>query len=145
MTGYISSKYKTFFAALLLTGVFLLPFLVSAAGLVPCQGLGCNYCHLMQLGERIINFMIMISLPIAVVAIVAGGIFMIISGGSEAKFKQGKDIVTAAVIGVILALISWLIIGTIFQIIADPGKFPTPWNKLQCGKITLESFKQILL
>lgn len=147
MNKYLKNKKIRTALFLMNIGIFLLPVAAIAAntGLVPCQGLDCKWCDLMKLAEKVIDFMLMISLPIAVIAIVVGGIFMIISGGSEAKFKQGKDIATAAVIGVLLALISWLIIDTIFQIIVDPGKFPTPWNQLQCGKITLENFKFLII
>ena len=147
MNNLLKNKKIRTILLLINIGFFLLPIATIAAdtGLVPCDALSCKWCDLMKLGERIINFMIMISLPIAVVAIVVGGIFMIISGGSEAKFKQGKDIATAAVIGLILALISWLIIDTIFQIIVDPGQFPAPWNQLKCGKITLENLKFLII
>jgi len=115
-------------------------FLISAqasfaAGLVPCGGDGnpCTWCHLFELVKNIIDFAMKILFPLAAVMIVYGGILMMVSGSSPEKFSSGKKIITSAIIGIAIALLSWLILDTIFKIIAPgfEGNFG-PWNDLSC-------------
>ena len=114
-----------------------LPLAVQAAGLVPCGGQGqnpCTWCHLMQLAKNIINFMMYIVFPLTAIMIVVGGIMIMTAGGSTERVAKGREIVTAAVVGLLIALLSWLIIDTIIGIIAvgwDNLKIG-PWNKLKC-------------
>jgi hypothetical protein len=109
----------------------------QAAGLVPCGGEGqnpCTWCHLMQLIKNVINFLMYIVFPLAAIMIVVGGIMIMTAGGSTERVAKGKEIVTAAVVGLLIALLSWLIIDTIIGIIAvgwDSLKIG-PWNKLKC-------------
>jgi uncharacterized protein YsxB (DUF464 family) len=72
--------------------------------------------------------------PLAAVMIVVGGIMIMTAGGSTERVAKGREIVTAAVVGLLIALLSWLIIDTIIGIIAvgwDNLKIG-PWNKLSC-------------
>ncbi len=121
----------------------LMPLIAAAAGLVPCGGPSpeppCTWCHLYQLGKSIIDFMMMIIIPITAIMIVYGGIMIMIAGGSPEKVKQGRSIVTAAIIGLLIALLSWLIIDTIFKVLTvqtEEGNYFEnqfgPWNELRC-------------
>jgi len=115
----------------------------QAAGLVPCgterDAKGnitnpCTWCHLMQLVKNVINFLMYLVFPLAAIMIVVGGIMIMTAGGSTERVAKGKEIVTAAVVGLLIALLSWLIIDTIIGIIAvgwDSLKIG-PWNKLKC-------------
>lgn len=116
---------------------FLFSALVVQAALVPCGGQGqdpCTWCHLMQLFKNVINFLMYIAFPLAAVMIVVGGIMIMTAGGSTERVAKGKEIVTAAVIGLLIALLSWLIIDTIIGIIAVGWNNLKigPWNKLNC-------------
>lgn len=94
----------------------------------------CTWCHLMQLITNVISFLIYIVIPLAAVMIVVGGIFIMTAGGSTERVSKGREIVTAAITGLIIALLSWLIIDTIIKIIAvgwDSLQIG-PWNKLKC-------------
>lgn len=118
-------------------------FLVSAAranaaGLVPCGGTGqspCNWCHFSQLAINIIDFLMYLVFPLAAVMIVIGGIFIMTSGGSSGRFSKGKEMITAAVIGILIALLSWIIIDTIISTIATGfnGIVGGPWSKINLG------------
>ncbi|NCN94766.1 hypothetical protein GW888_00865 [Candidatus Wolfebacteria bacterium] len=112
--------------------------ILNAAGLVPCgtsETPACNWCYFGALASNIIDFMMYLVFPLAAVMIVVGGIFIMTSGGSSARFSKGKEIITAAVIGILIALLSWIIIDTIIQTIAVgwKGIVPTPWNKINLG------------
>lgn len=117
---------------LLSTFYFLLfSVFIAQAALVPCgpgSGAGaCTFCQLFTLAERVINFAIFnIAVPLAVIAIIYGGFVIMTAGDSTEKAKKGKSILTAAVVGVVIALASWLIIDTILNVIAV-GKIPDQW------------------
>ena len=110
---------------------------IFAAGLVPCGGVDepvCTWCHLFQVFKNVIDYALMIIFPLAAIMIVYGGITMMIARDNATKFSQGKDIMTAAVVGILIALLSWLILDTVFKIIAPgfEGNFG-PWNELICS------------
>ena len=125
-----------------ITKIFLLatPLFIAnrsfAAGLVPCGGPNekdCTWCHLFQVAKNVIDFMLMIIFPLAAIMIVYGGILMMTAGDKPDRFSKGKSVMTAAVIGILIALLSWLILDTVFKILAPgfEGKFG-PWNELSC-------------
>ena len=122
----------------------------QAADIVPCGKIDasgnitnpCTWCNLMQMISNIITFMLYIVFPIAATMIVVGGISIMTAAGSPQKIKKGKEIITAAIIGLLIALFSYFIIDTIIKVLAGqvttgPGQIPTikglgPWNKLEC-------------
>lgn len=112
----------------------------QAAGLVPCGGLSpgenpCTYCDLLKLFKGVIDFLMYIIFPIATIMIIWGGIVIMTARESPERVKQGRAIITAAVVGILIALLSWLILDTIFKVIAV-GWSNTglgPWNQLKCN------------
>lgn len=115
-------------------------FSAQAAGLVPCGGgeseSACTWCNLMQMISNIVNFMLYIIFPIAAAMIVIGGISIMTAAGSPQKITKGKEIITAAIIGLLIALFSYLIIDTIIKIIAvgwNGIQGLEPWNTLKCS------------
>jgi len=135
------SKILTFYIVILIF-TFLIFNFANAAGLVPCgterdaQGTITNPCtwpKLMQLFKNIIDFIIYnIMFPLSAVMIVVGGIFIMTAGGSTSRVSTGREIITAAVVGLIIALLSWLIIDTIIKIVAVGWNAASlgPWNQL---------------
>jgi hypothetical protein len=103
----------------------------NAAGLVPCgTGPGekmCTWCNLFDLFKNVIDFMMMIIFPIATVYIIYGGFLMLTAGDNQSRFGDGRKAITSAVIGILIALLSWLILDTIFKTLA------VGWNDLQIG------------
>jgi len=136
--------------------IFYFLFFISVANaaglvpLVPCGGKdasgnsqpACTWCYLMQMFKNIVDFLIYIIFPIAAAMIVIGGISIMTAAGSPAKISKGREIITAAIIGLLIALFSWLIIDTIIKVLAG---IPTgggageilkglgPWNTLKCS------------
>jgi hypothetical protein len=105
-----------------------------AAGLVPCEGTDCTWCDLFRLFKNIIDFAMMIIFPLATIMIIYGGFLMLTAGDSAGRFDSGKKAITAAVIGILIALLSWLVLDTIFKILAvDWNELQIgPWNELSC-------------
>jgi len=123
---------------------FLFSTLIVEAALVPCGGEGqpaCTWCDLMQLIKNVIDFLMYLVIPLSVIMIVVGGIIIMTAAGSTQRASRGKEIVTAALTGLLIALLSWIIIDTILKIIstAPQGSGPAviegygPWNKIKCN------------
>jgi len=125
--------------------IIILSFLVSsflifgtafAQGIVPqcdtgpLRGLGCDLCVFLKLVENIINFMLYVIFPLAVIFIVYGGFMIMVSAGSPERLKRGREIITTAVIGLAIALIAWLAVSTVIQVIS--GNSWQPWNSIEC-------------
>lgn len=107
---------KKIFFAIILISLIILPFAASAA-IVPCGNPGQNPCTLADffvLLGNIYNFIVKtIAAPLATIAIVIGGVMMLISAGNPGRFQQGKQILIYAIIGLVLAFGSWLIVKTL--------------------------------
>ena len=122
--------------------VFLLLVLnfnvAGAEGLVPCgtkvDDKGeitnpCGICNLFELISIIVNFITYkIAAPLATIMLIYGGVMLIISGGSEARKKQGLDAIWAAVWGLVIVFGAWLIVNTIINSLAI-SEFQGGWNK----------------
>jgi hypothetical protein len=54
---------------------------------------------------------------LAVAALVWGGIMYMTSAGSEERVKQAKNIITYAIIGLVVAVLSYIIVNTVIQAI----------------------------
>ena len=109
------------------------PMLSSAAPLVS-QDCGkivdgklkeCVFKDLMGLLNRVINFVfVSLALPIAAIMFVYAGFLMIVPGGESAsKRGKAKGIFFNAVIGLLLAAGSWLIVHTLLSILGYDGSW----------------------
>jgi hypothetical protein len=120
--------------SLLIASFFLLitaTSIASAQGLVPCSGLDCDLCDLLVLFKNIITFMTQMTVVLAGLFFSWGAFGILMAGDSEEKVKKGKETMTIAVTGVVIAFSAWLIIGTALQILTDsPSKLP--WTQIQC-------------
>lgn len=135
---------KFLFFILIIIGL-LLPFRVIIAAnplegpIVPCGREGqpkCTLCHFFVMAKNIIDLLTLFIVVIAPVFIVIGAVVILTSAGSPDKADLGKQIVKSAIIGVIIALLSWAILSTLFNALVGPEvgpeKFPWPWNKPNC-------------
>ena len=112
---------KIFLVALVgLTILFLAPNLVQAA-LVPCGGEGqpsCQLCHIFVLFDDIITYVLTILTPIiAGLMLVVGGFYMLFAGPSPQLFDKGKSIIKGTVVGLVIIMISWVLLNTVFTYI----------------------------
>lgn len=89
-------------------------------GFVPCGKRGegdiiigepCNVCHVGEMSQNIINFIIRTLVPLLAIILVAwGGFEIITSGGNEDRYKSGRDRITKAVVGVAIVLLAWVLV-----------------------------------
>ena len=63
----------------------------------------------------IVKFLLGLSAILAFLALIVGGIYMIISFGEESRLKQGKTIITWSVIGIVIIMLSY----TIIKVVSD--------------------------
>jgi len=121
---------KIFLATLLI--LFLIPGLTRAiceGPLVPCgRDLNdngkidpeeqCQFCHLFVLFNNVVDYLLTCLAPIiAVLMLVIGGFYFLIAGPSPARVGRAKSIVTTAIIGITIIMISWVFINTFFTYI----------------------------
>ena len=78
----------------------------------------CTFCHFLQLGQNVMNFFLMIVFPLAILMLVYGGILIMFSAGSPSRVSRGKEIITAAIVGVLIALLAWLFIDITIRVLA---------------------------
>lgn len=107
-----------------------LPALVFAQGLVaecdptlaPSDPDGCGLSALVQTIVNIIEWLQLIIIPIAILMIAIGGFMILTSAGSTERVSKGRSMITIAVIGIIIMLLSTLAIRAVFQFLdVDPG------------------------
>ena len=126
--------FWVFFTVLLLP--LILPALAQASqcagatGLVPC-GINatcpCEIQDFFVMLNRIFIFAIKwIVTPLAVLMLTIGGILILISAGNPNLAGLGKKTLYAAIIGLVLAFGSWLIISFILNAIGYTGN----WSQL---------------
>ncbi len=64
----------------------------------------------------ITNWFLVILTMLAVVIVIIGGMMFIASGGDEEMYKKGRDTVLWAIIGVVVAILSYAIVKFIIEI-----------------------------
>lgn len=85
-------------------------------------------CGLMQMGDipyyikHALEFFIWLAGTVAVIMVMVGGYQYAIGGITENK-EQGKKTITAALIGLMVTLVAWVIINVVQAIITAPSKF----------------------
>jgi len=80
-----------------------------------CDGENADINIFVELGINIAKFIFAIIGTVAFIMFVYGGFTMILSFGSADKFKQGKDILVAAVVGMIIAFGAYLIVNFVLS------------------------------
>ena len=104
--------------------MLLVPVFSFAAGdLVTCDGADCDFNALMELVNEVIRFILFnMVVPIAAIMFAYAGFLLVTAGGETAGARtKAKTIFTNAVIGLVLAVASWLIIRTILSILGYKG------------------------
>jgi hypothetical protein len=130
MTALASAVFLSMSAAVWAQGT-IMPG-TSGGTNYPCGN--CNgdtsckqYCGDYQLEDltgiliTVAGWILRVSGSLALLAFVLGGVMFLVSAGSNERVNKDKSIITSAVIGLIIVLTSYLIIGFIFRVTgADP-------------------------
>ena len=101
----------------------------DSSGLVTCGCApdGSDKCTITDFFAMLVNiykFLVtMVATPLAVISILIGGILMMTSAGDPGRMGLGKKILYAAIIGLVLAFCSYMIINWVLQAIGFKGNW----------------------
>lgn len=93
---------------------FLLVAAPASADFVFCGKRGSEPCTINDLWSLVFlfaNFLIGMAGFVALFFVVWGGVRMLLSAGNPASFKDGKDTVRNALLGLVVVFLSYLIVG----------------------------------
>ena len=96
--------------------LFLVPFGVSAAGLVPCGGPApespCTVKDIFVMIAMVTNTLIGLAGVYAVFEIVNGGFWLITTMGNEEAIAKNRKRITQAVVGFVMAMFAYIFVNT---------------------------------
>lgn len=98
---------------------------------MPCDGPDCQACHLVQLGDNILDFLVTISVGIGAIMFAVAGFRMVFSAGDVSQVTAARSMMTNVVIGFVILLAAWLIVDTIMKTFVG-NKLGYPWHSVQC-------------
>lgn len=107
--------------AVLFAFVALVP-LSAEAGLVPCGGTGqpqCTLCHIVSSVAGLTTYIRDIMVFVALAVITAMGIMYIVSAGNDGMMSTAKKGIWAALAGIAIVLLAWVIVNTIMYVVFD--------------------------
>jgi hypothetical protein len=92
-------------------------FLREIAGLLSWDNAppidGGTSLTLTQIAQRILTFLLSIIGTLALIVMIISGVMYLTSGGSETRMKQARGIFTAALIGIVLAMASLILVSAV--------------------------------
>jgi hypothetical protein len=98
-----------------------------------CECCRCTLCHLFILIKRLVDFTtVNIIFPLAVLMIVVGGVILLTAAGDPGRLAQGKNIIRATIIGIIIILAAWLIVNTIITFLTPADSIFHSWYTIDC-------------
>lgn len=126
--------------SVLIIGLILMPFSALAINIwkgtscAPDPNKGptgaCSLCDGLIVAQNIIMLLWELAIPIAVAMIIWGALQMILAAGNQQKFSRGREIITNAVWGLIIALAAWLIVNEILHLMTNG--LDIPWSQIEC-------------
>lgn len=104
----------------------------DSAGVSQNSATGCQACHIFQLIDNIVRFLILISVSIASLLFAYAGFLYITAGGGDGA-NEAKKIFKDVFIGFVIALCGFLIVDTIIRTLVS-GSFTGPsWSTIPCA------------
>ena len=115
----------------------IIPVVTFAAGLVPCGGPNepeCTPCDLLVLAQNVIHYALKIAVAVCIVLIIYGGFRWIFAFGDSNNIAAGQKVIFSALIGLVIILAAWLIVNTVFWLIAYMGgeDYTGTWWRIKC-------------
>lgn len=108
----------------------------AASGLVKCDEQtpgSCTLCTLFQTIKAVYDFVIRITIILAIGYIMYGGYEMMISGANPKLYDQGKSRIYQAFYGLGIVLAAWSIVDIFIRLLNGSADiYGVPWRTLQC-------------
>lgn len=122
------------FSLLILSGLFFAGDTALAAGLVPCEGEGCSTCHIVQVANSMVKWLIVAMASIGGLVLMYAGVKMVTAGGNMGAIESAKDMMINMIIGYLILLSAWLVIDTVMKgLVGNTLPGYGPWNEIQCS------------
>lgn len=101
--------------------------------IVPCSGVDCNLCHLVELAQRLINIGIFITIALSAMTFSYAGGMYLTSMGDITKATKARKVFTSVAVGLMIILGAWLGVDTLMKTLVDEQRFG-PWNSIGCNQ-----------
>jgi hypothetical protein len=125
-----------FFSFILMASLLVVPDQVSAQGLVPCDGIECNACHLVEMGNTILIWLIGVMFVVFAGILAVAGWGLVTSAGNQTALSDAKSKFTNALIGLFIVLTAWLLVDTIMRGLLKSGDGTITgyglWSEVEC-------------
>jgi hypothetical protein len=95
-----------------------------------CSGVDCQLCHLMELVQITMTFMVYLGTLFAGLVFAYAGFMLVLYKGGIAQRTQAKQIAWKVLWGFLIMLAAWLIVDTIMKTVLNAGF--GPWNEITC-------------
>lgn len=106
----------------------------------------CQPCHIFSLAQKILQLLITLAAPVAIIMLIWSGFLMVSSAANPGLREKGKKVLTNTLIGIAIIFFAWLGIDTIIKALGgymfarDTSRsgFETessnfgPWNRIEC-------------
>jgi len=117
-------KSRVYIFIVILSILFIAPFVVFGQGLVPCEGVNCTIDHLVELATRVVDWFVILIVPsLAGLAFMIAGFYYITSAGDPNRVQRAHEIFKYTFLGIVVALAAWLIIKTLLTTFGVGGGF----------------------
>jgi hypothetical protein len=118
-------------------------------GLIPCgtgaQDFCKRLCDVLEVGKKLYDILVGLGGIAAVAALLVGALQMMLAGSPDMA-ERGKTAVRAAIVGLIILLVSWLLVNTVIAILGGGG-IGSRINVCQDSKIIVifnyENFRKV--
>ena len=122
----------------------LCPNLNDSAGLIPCgknyndpatswdECADCTLCHLILMGQLIIEFLVKMAAIFAILAIIGGGLIYVFSIGSAGTIEKAKTMIKYALLGFLVVFIAWAVIDSILVLMGYIDPIGGDWHMMNC-------------
>jgi hypothetical protein len=126
---------------MLLMSILFPNFSYAQSPLVPC-GLSsnlsdqCQFCHLTELIQNVIRFIILyLAAPVATLLFAWAGMNLMIHADSEGERGKAKQLLKDIIIGFLWILFAWTVVNIILSTLVDKSQIASgSWFKIQCSQ-----------
>jgi len=112
--------------AIITLSFWLTPAIASAQSICPSGGSFSNLCNLKVdkaggIVGAVVQLLLIIAIVVSLLFLIWGGIRYISSGGDKGKVDQARSTLTAAIIGLVIALLAFFIVNVVLYMVTGKG------------------------
>lgn len=104
-------------AGLLLTSASSVFAQIPSVAIAPPESIGAVNTDINTLIAFVINTIIVVGIVLSLIFLLWGGIRWITSGGDKAKVDSARGTIVAAIVGLIIVILAWVIINAVLQVL----------------------------